>query len=91
MSFVLRFTPTGLTAAKYDEVIKQLHAAGAGAPKGRSYHVCFGDPDNLLVSDIWENLEGSQAFGQILIPIMHSLDLDPGQPVVLPVHNNIVG
>jgi len=91
MSFVLRFSPTGLTAAKYDEVMKQLNAAGAGAPKGRSYHVCFGDPNNLFVSDIWENLEDSQAFGQILIPIMHSLGLDPGQPVVLPVHNSIVG
>ena len=91
MSFVLRFTPTGLTAAKYDEVIKQLDAAGAGAPKGRSYHVCFGDPNNLFVSDIWDNMEDFQAFGQTLLPIMSSLGLDPGQPVILPVHNVIVG
>jgi len=90
MSFVLRFTPTGLTTAKYDEIIAQLNAAGAGAPKGRSYHVCFGDPNNLFVSEIWENMEDFQAFGQLLIPIMHSLDLDPGQPVVLPVNNTIV-
>ena len=91
MSFVLRFTPTGLTAAKYDEVIKQLDAAGAGAPKGRSYHVCFGDPNNLFVSDIWDNMEDFQAFGKTLLPIMQSMGLDPGQPVVLPVHNIIVG
>ena len=91
MSFVLRFTPTGLTAAKYDEVIKQLNAAGAGAPKGRSYHVCFGDPNSLFVSEIWDNMEDFQAFGQTLLPIMQLIGLDPGEPVVLPVHNVIVG
>jgi len=91
MSFVLRFTPKGFTASKYDEVIKQLNAAGAGAPKGRSYHVCFGDPNNLFVSDIWDNMEDFQAFGKTLLPIMQSLGLDPGEPVILPVHNTIVG
>jgi hypothetical protein len=91
MSFVLRFTPTGFTAAKYDEVIKQLNTAGAGAPKGRSYHVCFGDPNNLYVSDIWDNMEDFQAFGKTLLPIMQSVGVDPGQPAILPVHNVIVG
>ena len=91
MSFVLRFTPKNFTATKYDEVIKQLNAAGAGAPKGRSYHVCFGDPNNLFVSDIWDNMEDFQAFGKTLMPIMQSMGIDPGEPVVLPVHNVIVG
>lgn len=91
MSFVLRFTPAGFTAAKYDEAIKQLEAAGAGSPKGRSYHVCFGDPNNLYVSDIWDNMEDFQAFGKTLLPIMQALGVDPGQPVVLPVHNIIIG
>ena len=91
MSFVLRFTPAGFTAAKYNEVIKQLNAAGAGSPKGRSYHVCFGDPNNLHVSDIWDNMEDFQAFGKTLLPIMNALGIDPGQPAVLPVHNIIVG
>ncbi len=91
MSFVLRFTPSGFTVAKYNEAIEKLNAAGAGAPKGRSYHVCFGDPDNLHVSDIWDNMEDFQAFGQTLLPIMQELGVDPGQPVVIPVHNIIVG
>ena len=91
MSFVLRFTPKNFTAAKYEEVIRQLNAAGAGAPKGRNYHVCFGDPDNLHVSDIWDNMEDFQEFGKTLVPIMHSIGVDPGQPVVIPVHNIIVG
>ena len=91
MPFVLRFTPKDFTVAKYNEVIKQLNAAGAGSPKGRSYHVCFGDPNNVLVSDIWDNLEDFQEFGKTLVPIMHAIGADPGQPVILPVHNIIVG
>lgn len=91
MSFVLTFTPSGFTAAKYDEVIKQLNAAGAGVPKGRSYHVCYGDPKGLHVTDIWDSMENFQAFGQTLLPIMHSLDVDPGQPDVQQVHNIIIG
>ena len=91
MSFVLRFTPTGFTAAKYDEVLKQLEAAGAGAPKGRSYHVCYGDPEGLNVTDIWDSMEDFQAFGETLVPIMTSLGLDPGQPDVKEVHNIIIG
>ena len=82
MSFVLTFTPSGFSAAKYDEVIKQLDAAGAGAPKGRSYHVCYGDPNGVHVTDVWDNMEDFQAFGQTLVPIMHSLGADQGQPEI---------
>ena len=91
MSFVLKFKPSGFTAAKYDEVVKQLDAAGAGAPKGRSYHVCFGDPNNVQVTDVWDNMEDFQAFGKTLLPIMESLGTDPGQPEIEEVHNIIIG
>lgn len=91
MSFVLTFAPPGFTADKYDEVVKQLDAAGAGSPKGRSYHVCYGDPNGVHVTDAWDSMEDFQAFGETLLPIMHSLGLDPGQPTPMPVHNIIVG
>ena len=91
MSFVLTFKPSGFTAAKYDEAIEKLNAAGAGAPEGRSYHVCYGDPNGLHVTDIWDSMENFQAFGETLLPIMHSLGVDPGQPDVEEVHNVIVG
>jgi hypothetical protein len=32
MAFVVKFKPAGFTAAKYQETIKQLVAAGAGTP-----------------------------------------------------------
>jgi hypothetical protein len=91
MSFVLTFKPTGFTAAKYNEVVKQLDAAGAGSPKGRSYHACYGDPNGLFVTDTWDSMEDFQAFGQTLLPIMSSLELDPGQPDIQEVHNIIKG
>ena len=91
MSFVLKFTPAGMTAAKYDEVIKKLNAAGAGAPKGRSYHVCYGNATAVQVTDIWDSMEEFDAFGQTLIPILQSLGIDPGQPEVTEVHNIIIG
>ena len=91
MSFVLNFAPSGFTVAKYDETIKKLNAAGAGSPKGRSYHVCYGDPNGVHVTDIWDSMEDFQAFGKTLVPIMDSLGVDPGQPDVKEVHNIIVG
>jgi hypothetical protein len=91
MAFVMRFAPKGMTAAKYDEVIKQLAAAGADAPTGRLYHVCFGDKDNLRVSDIWDNVENFAEFGKTLMPILQEVGVDPEQPEIIEVHNIIEG
>lgn len=91
MAFVLRATTPGFTAAKYDELVRKLEAAGAGAPAGRLYHVCFGDPADLRVSDIWETREQFEKFGETLLPLMQ--DLGIGQPNVefFEVHNIIEG
>ena len=70
MAVVLRVITPGLTAAKYDEIVKKLDAAGAGSPAGRLYHVCFGDTNDLRVSDIWESREAFEKFGETLKPIM---------------------
>ena len=91
MSFVLTFAPSGMSTAKYDECIEKLNAAGAGSPKGRSYHVCYGDPNSVQVTDVWESMEDFQAFGTTLIPILQSLGVDPGQPTSQEVQNIIVG
>lgn len=87
----MRFAPVGMTAAKYDEVIKNLDEAGAGAPAGRLYHVCFGDKDNVRVSDIWDSMENFDKFGQTLMPILQAAGVDPGQPEIIEVHNIIEG
>jgi hypothetical protein len=91
MAFVMRFTPQGMNAAKYDEAIRRLEEARAGTPVGRLYHVCFGDKENLHVSDIWDSMENFDKFGQTLMPIMQGLGVDSGQPEIIEVHNIIKG
>jgi hypothetical protein len=87
----MRFAPQGMTAAKYDECVKRLEQAGAGSPAGRLYHVCFGDKDNLRVSDIWDSRDSFERFGEALKPVLDELGIDPGEPEVLEVHNIIEG
>ena len=91
MAVVLRFTPQGMTAAKYNECITRLEQAGAGAPAGRLYHVCFGDKNNLRVSDIWDSAASFERFGQTLRPILQEIGIDPGEPEIIEVHNIIEG
>jgi hypothetical protein len=85
------FAPQAMSKAQYDECIKQLAAAGAGAPAGRLYHVCFEEESNLRVFDVWDSQESFDNFGQTLMPILAGLGIDPGTPAVCPVHNIIAG
>lgn len=91
MAYVVRFAPQGMDAAKYDEIIKRLDEAGAGSPTGRLYHVCFGDKENLRVSDIWDSMENFAKFGETLMPILQSLGVDSGPPEMIEVYNIIEG
>jgi hypothetical protein len=90
MPVVLRFTASGFTADKYAETVKRLEAAGQGSPTGRLYHVCFGDTENLRVSDIWTSREDFEAFSQTLGPIMEDLGV-VGEIEFFEVHNIIEG
>jgi hypothetical protein len=91
MALGLFFTPSSFTPARYDDTIKRLEAAGAGAPAGRTYH-CAIEVDGLIqVFDVWDSQESFEAFGATLVPIMTELGADPGKPMVSPVHNIIKG
>jgi hypothetical protein len=91
MAVVLRAITPGFTAAKYDELVQKLEAAGAGSPAGRLFHVCFGDTDNLRVSDIWESPEAFEKFGETLRPLMQELGIGPPEIEFFEVHNIIEG
>ena len=66
MALGIYFTPSSFTPAQYDDVIKRLIAAGAGAPAGRLYHVALETDGQIQVFDIWESDEALQAFGATL-------------------------
>jgi len=91
MAVGLYFRPTGFTPERYDEAIRRLDAAGAGAPKGRTYHVALETDGQIQVFDIWESQEEFEAFGATLVPILTELGVDPGEPGVSPIHNVIQG
>jgi hypothetical protein len=91
MALGLYFTPSGFTPAAYDDALRRLEAAGAGAPAGRLYHVALESDGLIQVFDVWESQESFEAFGSTLLPIMAELGADPGQPMVSPVYNIIEG
>ena len=91
MALGMYFTPSSFTPARYDDVIKRLEEAGAGAPPGRLYHVALESDGLIQVFDVWDSEESFRAFGATLLPIMAELGADPGQPMVSPVRNIIKG
>ena len=64
-----------------------LDEAGVRNPAARAVHVCFGEGDGLQVFDVWESQEAFDKFGETLMPILAEKGIDPGEPVVAPVHN----
>jgi hypothetical protein len=72
-------------------VIRRLEEAGVGSPQGRSYHCAFQAGGGLHVFDVFESQEDLDRFGQTLMPILQAEGVDPGQPVISPVHNQVVG
>ena len=73
MAIVIKFKHQGFTENKYHEAIKQLESSGQGNPKGRIYHICYGDSNEVDILDVWESMEDFEAFGKTLIPILTSL------------------
>ncbi len=91
MALIVHFTPKGMDEKKYAEVLRRLDAAGAGTPRGRLHHVCYGDKPALRVTDVYDTGQSFDAFGRTLVPILAELGIDVGQPEVIEVHNIIVG
>ena len=91
MPYVVRFTPKSMNTARYDDIIQRLNAVGAGKPQGRIFHVAFGDPNELRVSDIWDTRENFERFGATLMPILQEVGVDPGEPDFIETYNIING
>jgi hypothetical protein len=89
MAIGVYFANSKFPADKYEQALARLEAAGAGAPEGRSYHVALETDGEINVFDIWESQAAFDAFGATLMPILTDLGVDPGTPMVAPVHNII--
>jgi hypothetical protein len=91
MAMVIKFKHKGFTETKYRQAIKQLQEAGLGNPKGRSYHVSYGDNNEVDIFDIWESMEDFEAFGKALVPILNSLGIELGHPDIQEIFEIIKG
>ena len=91
MALGFYFVHEGFTPDKYASAIKELEAAGAGAPKGRTFHVALESDGAIQVFDIWDSQEEFDAFGETLVPILGKLGVELNAPMVATVHNVIRG
>lgn len=87
MSIVVRFPPGG-TSAQYDEIVQGIQNSGQWPPDGLEFHVAFGRPTTLHVSEVWDSHEQIDAFGEYLIPVLRDAGIPlEGEPEVFEVHN----
>ena len=75
MAIVAEFNIPGMTADQYDRVVQELEAKGAGAPKGRTFHVAGPTDTGWRVVDVWESEEHLDRFGETLIPVLVAADV----------------
>ena len=85
------FDIPGMTSAQYDQTLRALEAAGAGAPKGRLHHTAHAKEGGWFVIDVWDSADSMAAFAQTLMPILIKVGVTPTPPQIYPIHNLIRG
>ncbi len=91
MAIIVKYEVTGMTAAQYDGIIRDLAATGLGQPDGRSYHVAFGNKERLQVIDVFDAPAKLEAFGVKLMPILQKHGVHARPEVLGDIHHAIVG
>ena len=88
MSIVVRFPPSNMTKQQYDSIHDALVESGDWPTDGCQVHVCFGDENDMRVSEIWESREKFETWGEKLMPRIEEAGIQlSGEPEVLEVHN----
>jgi quinol monooxygenase YgiN len=87
MAVAIYFNPATLNEKQYRAVTDQLASEGDWPPAGLVHHSCFGEGDKLMVYEVWESQSALDAFGPRLMPVLQKHDVNPGEPMVMPVVN----
>jgi hypothetical protein len=88
MSIVVRFPTSNMTKQQYESVHDALDKSGNWPVPGCLVHVCFGDEQDLRVSEVWESREQLEAFGERLRPHLEAAGIQmSGQPEVFDAYN----
>jgi len=80
------FDMPGMTGEQYDQIWKDLRAAGHVNPKGLLHHAAAPTANSWLVVDVWESADHFKEFGKTLMPILDRNGVPKNDPVVLPLH-----
>ena len=76
-----------MTKEQYESVRNALTEAGDWPREGCLLHVCFGDEQDIRVSEVWESQEQLDAFGETLRPKLEAAGVElAGPPDVLEAH-----
>ena len=87
MSIVVRYPPSNVTRQQYDSVRSVLQQSGEWPADGCQLHVCFGDENDIRVSEVWESREKLDAFGETLRPKLDDAGIQlSGEPEVFEAH-----
>jgi hypothetical protein len=87
MSIVVRYPPSNTTKQQYDSVRKALTESGEWPADGCQLHVCFGDENDIRVSEVWESRKKLDAFGEKMRPRLEEAGIQlSGEPEVFEAH-----
>ena len=86
MAIAAYFHPKNMTLEQFNEIHLRLEKTGREPNPHRLHHSCFGEDGALMVYDIWDSPESFRAFGEVLMPILAEVGVDPGEPAVMPIH-----
>ncbi len=86
MAILVTYEIAEMDTVKYDEAIRRL--VGAGADE-RTYHVCYGDRQNLQVMDVFESQAKFDAYMEKLTPILQAVGIE-GKITVHEVYNRLL-
>jgi steroid delta-isomerase-like uncharacterized protein len=91
MAIAAVFTPRSMNGFQYDLIMRRLGAAGAGAPSGRLYHVCFGTGDKLRFLEVWESKAAFDGFLKTLGSVIQQVGVETPPPGIVQTYNFILG
>jgi hypothetical protein len=87
MSVVVRYPASNMTKGQYEAVRNALTEAGHWPTDGCQLHVCFGEENDMRVSEVWESREKFEAWGETLMPRIEEAGIQmSGEPEVFEVH-----
>jgi hypothetical protein len=85
---LIRYAPSGLTRAQYDQVSDKILSTLDWPPDGLILHVSFGRDGDMRVSEVWESREQLEAFQERLTPMLQEagIDVESNEPELLDVY-----